>query len=315
MKKGTEITCVGLTILDILGLPIEEIPEPGKTSLIQKIRLTPAGTAAGPAIVAAKLGIPTSLIGAVGNDDMGDLLISMLKKQRVDTSHIMRTDALPTSATILAVHENGDRPNFHAPGASLILEINEAARKFIVNSRFVHWGGVGTLLKLDSGPGPEILKEARANGAVISCDFIAPMEQTLNHVKAVLPYVDYFMPSLEEAMEISGTKTPEDTAKFFLDCGAGTCILKWGAKGSLLTAGDKPVRIPAYKVDVVDTTGCGDSYCAGFLAALSKGWDVEKACRFGTATSALVATGLGTDAGVVNFEETEKAMNSLPVLE
>jgi sugar/nucleoside kinase (ribokinase family) len=127
--------------------------------------------------------------------------------------------------------------------------------------------------------------------------------------------VDYFMPSLEESMEVAGTRTPEDTAKYFLDCGAGACIFKWGAKGSLLAAKGSLTRIPAFKVNVVDTTGCGDSYCAGFIAGLAKGWDVEKACRFATAVSALVATGLGSDAGVMDFASTVKAMESLPVLE
>ncbi|HDP80688.1 MAG TPA: hypothetical protein ENN21_07590 [Spirochaetes bacterium] len=74
-------------------------------------------------------------------------------------------------------------------------------------------------------------------------------------------------------------------------------------------------RIPAFSVKVVDTIGRGDSCCAGFIAALHQGFDPQKACRFGTALSALVATGLGSDAGVKNFDETEKLMKTLTVLE
>jgi len=123
------------------------------------------------------------------------------------------------------------------------------------------------------------------------------------------------MPSLEEAMAIAGTTTPEDTARYFLDCGTGACIFKWGAKGSLLATREGLKRIPAFRVDVLDTTGCGDAYCAGFIAALSKGRDVEESCRFATAVSALVATGLGSDAGVSSYEETEKAMRSMKTLD
>ncbi|PKL35792.1 MAG: kinase [Spirochaetae bacterium HGW-Spirochaetae-1] len=302
------LACVGLTILDILGRPIDEIPPGGKTTIIQQIRLTAAGTAAGPAVIAARLGVETALVGAIGKDDMGGFLTMALEKNGVDVSYLQRRDELPTAATMLAVKSDGQRPNFHAIGSSILLEIDGRTRDFITNSRYIHWGGVGTMLKLDGGPGPEILKEARQKGATVTCDFIAPNDGTLNGLKLAMPHVDYFMPSLEEAMEVSGTKTPEDTAKYFLDLGAGACIFKWGAKGSLLATRDGQTLIPAFKVEVVDTTGCGDSYCAGFIAGLSRGFDVEKSCRFATAVSALVATGLGSDAGVVNFEETVKAM-------
>jgi sugar/nucleoside kinase (ribokinase family) len=62
--------------------------------------------------------------------------------------------------------------------------------------------------------------------------------------------------------------------------------------------------VPAFKVPVVDTTGCGDSYCGGFIAGLAMGYDLEQACRLGTAASALVATGLGSDAGVKDLAHT-----------
>ncbi len=314
MSKGNDVACVGLTILDILGRPINEIPKGGSTTIIEQIRMTPAGTAAGPVVIAAKLGMKATLVGAIGSDDMGVLLESMLKRQGVDTSRLQRRTDMPTAATMLAVNANGDRPNFHAIGATILLEIDDATRNFITGSSFVHWGGVGTMLNLDGGKGAEILKEAKSKGAIVTCDFIAPQPGTLDALKSVMPHVDYFMPSLEESMEIAGTKTPDDTAKFFLGCGAGACIFKWGAKGSLLATKTGQLRIPAFKIGVVDTTGCGDSYCAGFIAGLGRGWDVEKSCRFATAVSALVATGLGSDAGVVDFTGTEKAMESLPLL-
>jgi len=315
MSTGAEYVCVGLTTLDILGKGIEEIPEGGSTTLIQQIRLTPAGTAAGPAVIGSKLGLDTALVAAIGKDEMGEIVKNSMSKQGVDVSLVQERDELPTASTILAVNSKGQRPNFHAVGSAILLEINDAAREKIVNSKYIHWGGVGTMLKIDGVISAGILKEAKENGAVITCDFIAPNDGTMKALEAVMPHVDYFMPSMEEAMDVAGTETPEETAKFFMDLGAGACIFKWGEKGSLLVTGDNQVRIPAFQVDVVDTTGCGDSYCAGFMAAISKGWDIEKACRFGTATSALVATGLGSDAGVIDFTDTEKAMETLPILE
>jgi sugar/nucleoside kinase (ribokinase family) len=261
------------------------------------------------------LGLKTTLVGAIGNDDMGRMMDEMLRNHRVDTSLLHRRSDMPTAATILAINSKGERPTFHAVGASVFLEIDDERRKRIVESRFVHWGGAGTMLNLDGGTGAEILKEAKSSGAVVTCDFISPMEGTLAALKNVMPHVDYFMPSLEEAMEVSSTTTPDDAARAFLDMGAKCCILKCGAKGSRLVDGERNIRIPAFQVDVYDTTGCGDSYCAGFIAALSRGWEVEKACQFGSAVAAIVATGLGSDAGITDFSQAENVMNTFPTLE
>ena len=305
---GFEYTCVGLTILDILGTPIDTIPAGGTTTLIRQIRLTPAGTAAGPAVIGAKLGMKTALVGAVGKDDMADFLTTALKKQTVNTDFMQYRDDLPTAATMLAVNSDGQRPNFHAVGASILLEANEAMTDAIVNSQYIHWGGVGTMLSMDGDVSAGILKRAKENGATVTCDFIAPHEGTIDAVKAVLPYVDYFMPSLDEAMEIAGTETLDATGAFFLNHGAAACVFKLGNEGSSLYTKEGVRKFPAMTVDVQDTTGCGDAYCAGFAAALSKGMSEEDACRFGTATASLVATGLGSDAGVVDFESTETFM-------
>ena len=112
--------------------------------------------------------------------------------------------------------------------------------------------------------------------------------------------------------ESAGVKTssPSDLASFFMDKGAGACIFKWGEKGSFIKTTDAEFRVPAFKIAVSDTTGCGDSYCGGFIAGLSLGYDLEAACKLGTATSGLVATALGSDAGVVDLATTKQFIES-----
>ena len=119
---------------------------------------------------------------------------------------------------------------------------------------------------------------------------------------------------MEEAELLSGLQDPADIVRFFRDQGATNCIFKWGTKGSYLSTAEGDTRIPAFQVEVVDTTGCGDFYCAGFIAGLAQGWDVEKACRLATAASGLVATGLGSDAGIVDLAGTIKVMETYPEL-
>ena len=81
--------------------------------------------------------------------------------------------------------------------------------------------------------------------------------------------------------------------------GAGACVFKWGAKGSYVHTGDEQFRVPGFQIKVSDTTGCGDSYCGGFVAGLALGRNLRQACELGTATSALVATALGLAVAII----------------
>ncbi len=310
-----DVACVGLTILDILGRPIDHIPEGGAVSLVDDIRLTAAGTAAGVAVNCAKLGLRTLLVGAIGEDEKGDLLLALAKRDGIDTSAVRRLSGFPTSATMLTIRSNGDRPAFHRLGASNFLALDSSDYDTVLAVKFLHLGGVGALPQLDGQATADLLAAAKARGCTVTCDLIAPSMGTLDALKAALPHVDYFMPSLEEAAQISEREEPADVARFFMDLGAKACVFKWGSRGSYLATKDGHRRIPAFKVDVVDTTGCGDSYCAGFIAGLHRGWPIDEACRLASATAGLVATGLGTDAGVVNAEQTIAAMKTLPILD
>lgn len=97
---------------------------------------------------------------------------------------------------------------------------------------------------------------------------------------------------------------PEAIGRFFPALGVGTCILKDGENGSLIGCDGGPQHTAPWPVEAVDTTGCGDSYCGGFIAALARGLSVKAACDVASAVAALVATGMGSDAGVVDWEQT-----------
>jgi len=309
-----DVACVGLMILDVLGRPVERIPDGGNVDFIDEIRLTVAGTAGGTVIDCAKLGLKALAVGAVGDDEKGDFVLDTYRRFGVDGSAMRRVSDAPTSATILNVRPNGDRPALHVRGASDHMWVDEADYDRICAGPFLHMGGSGLLEKMDGEPTAALLRAAKARGCVTTFDLIAPGPETMKIVEPCLPHVDYFMPSMEEAESLSGLSDPDDIAAFFFDRGATTCIFKWGARGSWLATPAGGQRIPAFVVDVVDTTGCGDAYCAGFIAGLSHGWDVVEACRLGTAASGLVATGLGSDAGIVDFTTTAAMLETAAVL-
>ena len=152
-------------------------------------------------------------------------------------------------------------------------------------------------------------EEAKRRGATVTFDLIAANAETIVNVKPLLPYIDYFMPSVEEAGAMSGRSTVEDSAKYFLDAGVKCCVFTLGGDGAYYAHADGTrFQLPAYEIDVVDTTGCGDAFDAGFITALHHRMDPETSVRFAQAAAGLVATGLGSDAGIRSFEHTLDCM-------
>ena len=142
-------------------------------------------------------------------------------------------------------------------------------------------------------------------------DLIAASAETIGIVGPLLPYIDYFMPSIEEAKDMSGQSTAADCAKFYLEKGATCCVFTLGGDGAYYAHKDGTrLTSPAYDIRIVDTTGCGDAFDAGFIASLHHKMDTETALRFAQASAGLVATGLGSDAGIVSFEDTLQKMKS-----
>ncbi len=301
---------VGLTILDVAGRPVTAIPEGGAVEFIDEIRLNPAGTASGAVMNAAKLGISCATVACLGRDEKADFILAAYERLGIDCSMVQFTEAAPTSATILTIRPNGERPALHCRGASDHLLVEEADFDAVCDARFLHHGGTGLLAAMDKGPSARLLAHAKKRGLTTTFDLLAPNDGTVALLTDVLPHVDYFMPSFEDAVFMSGLSDPDDVARFFLDLGTKACVFKMGAQGSYTRTADGAFRTPAFKVKVSDTTGCGDSYCGGFIAGLAKGLDVEQACRLGSAVSALVATGLGSDAGVRDFDQVATFLES-----
>ncbi len=304
-----DVSVIGLYILDILGRPVTRIPERGGVDFIEEIRLTVAGTAGGTVIDTAKLGLRSLAVGAVGDDEKADWVLLTLEKHGADASAMQRLAGIPTSATILNVRPNGERPALHVRGASDHFDVPPAAYDQVFDAPIVHLGGTGLLKRLDGPASVTLLKEVKKRGRTVTFDLIAASAQTLAIVEPLLPFIDYFMPSIEEARDMSGKSSPEDCAKFYLDRGATACVFTLGGEGAFYAHKDGTrLRSPAYEVEVVDTTGCGDAFDAGFITALHHRMDVETSLRFAQAAAGLVATGLGSDAGIRSFDHTLKVM-------
>jgi len=291
--------CVGVHVLDVLVRPVEAIPQ-GDGALVEEIRLTAAGSAGGTALVLAKLGAEVRSAGAVGTDAAGDLLVALLERDGVDTSGLLRREDAPTSASVLAISPAGDRPAWHVIGANGAFGADDVDLDAVAAATHVHLGGPEFM---GGEAAARILAHAREQGAVTSVDVLAPGEPgLLDWIAPALEHADYLVPNREQVLGFTGAADVAAGSRALLDRGARCVIATLGADGVLI---DGEEAVPALAVDVVDTTGCGDAFTAGFLRGLSLGRDRRAAAELGCAAAALVAQGLGTDAGAYDLAAAE----------
>ncbi|HEU5433629.1 MAG TPA: sugar kinase [Thermomicrobiales bacterium] len=309
-----DIVSIGIHILDVLGRPVSRIPPKQDVDLIEEIRLTVAGTAAGTSVDLAKLGADVLAMGAIGEDAAGNFIVDTMNRYGIDTGALTRKAGVQTSATMLPIRPNGERPALHVLGANAELTLADVDWDAIRGARHLHFGGTYLMPKLDGAPTAEILKFAKAHGLTTTHDLIAIDRPDLLHViEPALPFVDYFMPGIDEARLICGLTDRRAVIDFFLDRGVKHTVFKMGAEGSSIAWRDaagatQEIRIPAFQANVVDSTGCGDAYCAGFIVGLLRDWPLKQAARLGTAAAGLVITGLGSDAGIVDLDQTIQFM-------
>ncbi len=158
-------------------------------------------------------------------------MLATLDRFGVDRSEMQRIAGVPTSASILNIRRNGERPALHVRGASGHFEIPADARERVLAPPMVHLGGTGLLDRLDGEPSRVLLEEAKRFGRTTTFDLLGANDNTLSLIRPLFPFIDYFMPSVEEAMLISGQKTAEDAGRFFADLGVKHCIFTLGGDG------------------------------------------------------------------------------------
>ena len=301
------VVTLGAHVLDVHAKYVEAIPEGQGGQLIEEIRMSPAGSAGGTAITLAKLGAEVVTVGAAGSDDLGDVLVGSLGRFGIDTSHIARRDDVQTSSSVIPVRPNGDRPALHVIGANATLTHDVMPWDEIEQADFLHLGAPEFMHEL----APEVLERARTAGATTSIDVLADgWPELLDMIGESLPHVDWFLPNREQAMALTGTDDVEAAGRALLVRGVGGAAITCGADGSVIFTREDTIRVPAFEIEVVDTTGCGDAFSAGFLFCLSEGDSPAEAAKLGSACAALVAQGLGSDAGEFDSSSVRQFVSS-----
>jgi sugar/nucleoside kinase (ribokinase family) len=291
------IVTLGVHVVDVLVRPVEEIPAGQGGTLVEQIRITPAGSAGGTAITLAKLGAQVRSAGAIGDDELGEVLLTLLAHFGVDTSLFVRRHGVQTSASVLPIRPDGSRPAFHVVGANGAFTSDDAPWEAIAEAEAVHLGAPEFMGGEEAA---KILGYARERDVITSADLLAPGEQADQIADWIAPafeHLDYLLPNEEQVLGLTGTDDLEAGCRALIDRGIGCVAATMGADGVIIVDQDGTERVPAFAVDVVDTTGCGDAFSAGFLYGLTAGRGRREAAVLGCAAAGLVAQGLGSDHG------------------
>jgi sugar/nucleoside kinase (ribokinase family) len=266
------------------------VPEFGQwEKVVDDMRLVPGGSSTIVAAGAARLGLPTSLVAAVGDDLFGRFMLDAMAERGVDTGGCVIRADVATGLTV-ALTRGDDRAILTAPGAIATLRAEDVDGVRLRRATHLHVGSYFLLEGLRPGLG-ELVRTARAAGATVSMDPQGdPAGGWDGGMRDLLPSIDVLFVNETEAAAIDGAR-------------AGLVVVKRGARGA--SAGGVDVAPPA--VDAVDATGAGDSFDAGFLAAWLAGEPVEQALRLGCACGALSTRALGGTAAQPNLDEARAA--------
>jgi sugar/nucleoside kinase (ribokinase family) len=266
------------------------VPEFGQwEKVVDDMRLVPGGSSTIVAAGAARLGLPTSLVAAVGDDLFGRFMLDAMAERGVDTGGCVIRADVATGLTV-ALTRGDDRAILTAPGAIATLRAEDVDGVRLRRATHLHVGSYFLLEGLRPGLG-ELVRMARAAGATVSLDPQGdPAGGWDGGMRDLLPSIDVLFVNETEAAAIDGART-------------GLVVVKRGARGA--SAGGVDVAPPA--VDAVDATGAGDSFDAGFLAAWLAGEPVEQALRLGCACGALSTRALGGTAAQPTLDEARAA--------
>ena len=302
-----DVLSLGIYVVDVLGKPIDAFPEKGKLALFDQLEIHTGGCANNTAIVLSRLGVSVGAMGKIGNDHFGDIVLQTLQENSVDTTGIKRDNSTNTSFTFVAIASDGERSFCHYIGANGELSETDVNWDLLNTTKILHIAGALVMPKFDGQPMANVLKKAKAKGIKTSLDTAWDATgKWLETLEPCLPYVDIFLPSLTEAQQLTGKSDLSEISKFFHDYGISTIAIKMGEYGSYVSTPDEALHLPAYPVEIVDATGAGDAYVAGFLAGIVKGWDLKATTELASAAGAACVTAIGTTAGIQNLEETIK---------
>lgn len=310
-KKRT-VTVIGAAIVDVLAGPVNTQVFQTGSQPMETMRLSYGGDALNEAVALSRLGVPVQLISKVGEDEAGNQVMRFLQTNGVATDYVKREPGLVTGMNIVLVDGAGERHFLTNPNSSLRKLALEDIEPFLQDTgELVSFASMFVSSELDIAAMEKIFKQVKSQpGRTLVADMTkAKRGEKLEALKGLLAYVDYIIPNESEASLLTGVESPYENARLLVEAGARCVVIKLGANGCLIRTATECMEIPSYPVErVVDTTGAGDCFAAGFLWGLQQGLALEECGRLACATASCAVECMGATEGIRSAEEVRRRM-------
>lgn len=307
------VACVGILVADVIVEKVLRYPEKGVLEPVNSITMHNGGNAMTAAINLKKLGVQSYMVGMVGDDMFGQFLSSKLKEASVDTSGLCVSDKTQTSSSVLMIDNAGERSFLHCTGANAVFSYDDIDFSVIDKCDLVFVTGTFLLDNFDGEGTARFLRECKEKGKTTFLDVCWDARARWGKIlDTSMPYIDYFMPSIDEARCIAEKEALEDIADVFLSKGVKNVVIKLGKDGSYLkkSTDEKGIVFKPFRIEKpVDATGAGDSFCSGFLSAYARGISAEECMIVANASGALCVTEKGATSGIKSYEKTLEFIN------
>jgi sugar/nucleoside kinase (ribokinase family) len=289
----------GNATLDVICRTVDEVPR-YESIAFEHVAIAPGGCGSNVAIGLQASGIPTGLIARVGNDDAAFLVKRYWERLGIDLTFVRSVPDRPTGTSIGLIDSNAQPRFIHTSGANATLTAEALNPTELINAgiQAVHIGGFFVLPGLLDGRLPEALGGVRQRSIFISLDVVrSPRMKDPTLLWPCMQFLDVFLCNAEEAHRLTGCENAAEAAQVLLQLGSRYVIVKLGADGCWLEGGEVSANIRGEKVDAVDTTGAGDAFAAGLIAAVLRGADMAAACQAANTAGAKMVSKMGAIAG------------------
>jgi ribokinase len=295
-QKKFQVYGLGQCCLDYIG-KVDEYPPPDVKCEFTDMVIQGGGPVATALVALAKWGVSCTFAGVIGDDRFGDLIQTTLEDEKVDTTGlVIRPGSESQFAFILAEPGVGRRTIFWRRPTGIPPSPQELDYRTICKAEIFHTDGLFTEASLAAA------KAAREAGVQVVVDGGSFREGMLDLAKVS----DHFLVSETFSNGLVGKGKPLDACHQLAELGPVVVGVTLGPKGYVALVEGKIIKRPAYRVDAVDTTGCGDVFHAGFIYGLTKGWEVERCLDLGAWAAAKVSLELGGRAGIPPLEQIKK---------
>jgi ribokinase len=284
-----------------LTMRVERLPSQGETLLGTGYRVDYGGKGSNQAVGCARLGARVSFVAKIGNDAFGEMALELYRDEGIDVSHVAQTGDAPTGVGFIMVDASGNNCITIDPGANELLTADDVSRE---EAAFDTAKAVLTQLEIPVAAAEAAMARGRVKGAltILNPAPVRPLPES------ILQLVDIITPNQSEARVLAG-RSPneacdaEEIARDLIRCGVKQVVMTLGEKGALIVSGSSSRRVPALKMDAVDTTGAGDAFNAGLAMALACGAGLEDAVRFAVVTGGLAVTREGVIPSLPDRDE------------